>query len=136
MADFRGMPNFRIEGESVSFWLKVKPRARRERLVPAAAGELQLELLAPAIEGRANEACVLFLARELRLPQACVVILAGVKSRRKLVRITGRSAKETIEQLSRLVPGGNERRTVEAARSGGMARRGRGNEPAGGLGEF
>jgi uncharacterized protein YggU (UPF0235/DUF167 family) len=136
MVNFRSNANFCIEGESVSFWLKVKPRARRERLVPATAGELQLELLAPAIEGRANEACVLFLARELRLPQACVVILAGAKSRRKLVRITGRSAMETIEQLSRLVSGGKGRRRVEAVRSGGLARRGQGNEPAGGRGEF
>jgi len=135
MADLRNKVNFRIEGESVSFWLKVRPRARGERLAWGSGGELLLELRAPAIEGRANEACVWFLARELRLPQACVVILAGAKSRRKLVRITGRSAKETIEQLSRLAPGGKRRGRAEGGVPGGITRRGQDSGPAGGHGE-
>jgi hypothetical protein len=99
------MLDFRIERENVSFWLKVKPRSVRERLVVDSSGELRLELEAPPIEGQANTACVRFFARALRLPQACVVILSGERSRRKRVRITGRSAEETIKQLKRLVAG-------------------------------
>ena len=38
----------------------------------------------------------IFFARALRLPQACVVILSGQKARRKLLRVTGRSAEESI----------------------------------------
>lgn len=95
-------PDFRIERENVTFWLKVKPRSSRERIAVGSSGELRLELHAPATEGQANEACVSFLARALRLPQACVVILSGQKSRRKLIRITGRSAAETVAQLKRL----------------------------------
>jgi len=95
-------PEFQIERENVSFWLKVKPRATRERLETDASGELRLELHAPPAEGQANEACVQFFARALRLPQACVVILSGHKSRRKLIRITGRSAQETVSQLKKL----------------------------------
>jgi len=94
--------DFSIDRENVSFWLKVKPRSARERLTLDSAGELRLEIHAAATEGRANDACVLFLARALRLPQACVVILSGRKSRRKLVRITGRSAEETVAQLKKL----------------------------------
>ena len=67
------------------------------------SGELRLELHAPATEGQANEACVRFLARALRLPQACVVIISGQKARRKLLRVTGRSAEETIEQITKAV---------------------------------
>jgi uncharacterized protein (TIGR00251 family) len=96
------MPEFQIERENVSFWLKVKPRSARERLTTDSSGELRLELHAPPAEGQANEACVLFLARALRLPQACVVILSGHKSRRKLIRITGRSAQETVSQLKKI----------------------------------
>ncbi len=94
--------DFRIDGESVAFWLKVKPRSAREHLCFDSSGELRLELHAPATEGQANEACVFFLARALRLPQACVAILSGQKSRRKLLRVTGRSAQETIERLNQL----------------------------------
>ena len=96
-------PEFQIERENVTFWLKVKPRASRERLAVDSAGGWRLELHAPPTEGEANEACVRFFARELRLPQACVVILSGHKARRKLVRITGRSAEETVVQLKALV---------------------------------
>ncbi|MFB3922805.1 MAG: DUF167 domain-containing protein [Terriglobia bacterium] len=91
--------DFQISGPSVSFWLKVKPRASRERLTVDASKDLRLELHAAPTEGQANEACVRFFARALRIPQACVAILAGEKARRKLIRITGRSAEETIAQL-------------------------------------
>jgi uncharacterized protein (TIGR00251 family) len=104
------MPEFQIERENVSFWLKVKPRSVRERLTIDSSGELRLELHAPPSEGQANEACVRFFARALRLPQACVVILSGHKSRRKLIRITGRSAQETVAQLKALVGQGIGRR--------------------------
>ena len=96
------MPDFKTERENVSFWLKVKPRSTHERVLLDSADELCLELHAPPAEGQANEACVRFFARALRLPQACVVIMAGHKSRRKLIRITGRSAEETIKELRKL----------------------------------
>jgi len=96
------MTDFRVERENVSFWLEVKPRSARERLTADSSGELCLESHAPPTEGQANEACVRFFARALRLPQACVVIMSGHKSRRKLLRITGRSAEETIKQLKKL----------------------------------
>ncbi len=98
------MSEFQVEGDNVFFWLRVKPRAGRERLHRSPSGEISLEVLAPPVEGQANEACVQFFARALRLPQACVVIVSGRKSRRKRMRVTGRSAQETIDLLSRLVP--------------------------------
>jgi uncharacterized protein (TIGR00251 family) len=96
------MPEFKVERQNVSFWLRVKPRAARERLTVDASGELRLELHAPPTEGQANEACLQFFARALRLPQACVVILSGQKARRKLLRVTGRSAEESIAQIETL----------------------------------
>ncbi len=98
--------NYKIEGEAVSFWLKVKPRSARERLAYDSNGELRLELHAPPSEGEANQACVYFLARALRLPQSCVTIVSGQRSRRKLIRIVGRSAKETISELEAVARGG------------------------------
>ena len=95
-------PDFQVERENVTFWLKVQPRSAQERLSVDSSGELRLQVHAPATEGQANEACTRFFARSLRLPQACVVILAGQKSRRKLIRITGRSAQETLAQVRRL----------------------------------
>jgi uncharacterized protein len=96
------MPDFRIEGEAVSFWIKVKPRSAREGLEIDSAGELRLAVNAPPVEGRATKACVRFLARALDLPRRRVEVLAGETSRRKLVRIRGHSARATIARLAEL----------------------------------
>jgi len=103
------MPDFKVEQETVSFWLKVRPRSARERLAYDPSGELRLELHAPPAEDEANEACVYFFARALRLPQACVTIVAGRKSRRKLLRISGRSAEETLAGIKALATRGQNR---------------------------
>jgi uncharacterized protein YggU (UPF0235/DUF167 family) len=100
------MPEFKIDRENVSFWLRVKPRSTHERLTVDTSGELRLELHASATEGQANEACVHFFARALHLPQACVEILSGHKARRKLMRVTGRSAQESITQINNAVTSG------------------------------
>jgi len=97
------MPDFKVERENVSFWLKVKPRSSHERVTLDAAGELKVEIHAPALEGQANEACVDFFARSLRLPRASITILSGHKARRKLMRVAGRSAEETIAQINKAV---------------------------------
>ena len=96
------MPTFKVERDTVSFWLRVKPRAARERLSVDAGGELRLDLHAPPTDGQANKACIGFFARALRLPQSSVVIASGKMARRKLLHVTGRSAKETIEQITSL----------------------------------
>jgi uncharacterized protein (TIGR00251 family) len=90
---------FHVDGNTVSFWILVKPRSSRESLERAPAGELCLRIHAAPTEGQANEACIRFLARYLRLPRQSVSIQAGHRSRRKLVRVTGRSARQIIEQL-------------------------------------
>ena len=95
-------PNYKTDHESVTFWLKVKPRSTRERLSQDSTGELRLELHAPPTDGEANQACVRFFARALHLPQSCVSMVAGQKSRRKLIRIDGRSPEETITSLEAL----------------------------------
>ena len=96
------MPEFEIDGEHVTFWLRVKPRSSRERLLTDSSGELKLEIPAPPVEGEANDACIRFFARELRLPQACVAILSGQRARRKLIRVTGRTAAEVMARISTL----------------------------------
>lgn len=81
--------NLKIEDNTVTFWLKVKPRSSRERLGLDSTGELRLELHAAPTEGQANAACIAFLARLLRLSQSSVEILRGARSRRKLIRVSG-----------------------------------------------
>jgi uncharacterized protein (TIGR00251 family) len=61
----------------------VIPNARRTEAVGLHDGCLRVRLHAPAIEGRANEALVEWLADGLRLPRRAVVLQQGASSRRK-----------------------------------------------------
>jgi uncharacterized protein (TIGR00251 family) len=104
------MSEIKINGDAITFWLRVKPRAQRDRLKSGPSGELVLELHAPPVEGEANEACLKFLAKVAGVPKSDVTILAGQKSRRKLLRISGRSGEEMKAQILALAVGDAARR--------------------------
>ena len=79
--------------------LRVQPRAKRNALVPWQGGQWKLFLTAPAVEGRANDACVDFFARGLRVARSRVRLVSGEKSRNKVIVLEGVSE----EQLQRFV---------------------------------
>ena len=54
-----------------------------------ADGCLRVRLAAPPAEGRANAELVRFLAKELGVPRDAVRLVAGRRSRRKLVHLAG-----------------------------------------------
>ena len=76
----------------VTFAVRVQPRARRKAIVGEFGEALKIALTAPPIDGRANEACVEFLAEVLKLPRSSVTIISGQGSRNKVVRVTGCTA--------------------------------------------
>jgi hypothetical protein len=80
-----------------SFAVRVHPRAKRDAVAGAAGEALKLALSAPPVEGRANAACIEFLARRLGVSRAAVEIISGAGSRNKVVRVAGLSA-ETVRQ--------------------------------------
>lgn len=82
-----------------TFVIKVQPRARRNAIVGEIAGALKLALIAPPIEGRANEACIAFLAELLDVPHSSVTIIRGHSNRNKVVRISGLLAEEVRKRL-------------------------------------
>ena len=59
----------------------------------------RLSLTAPPVEGRANEACIEFLANLLKVPRSSVTIASGQSSRRKVIRVSGISADEVHKRL-------------------------------------
>jgi len=76
----------------ITFAVRVQPRARRKAIVGEFGEALKIALTAPPIDGRANEACVEFLAEVLKLPRSSVTIISGQGSRSKVVRVTGCTA--------------------------------------------
>jgi uncharacterized protein (TIGR00251 family) len=79
----------------------VQPGARGEGIAGAHGDALKVRVRAPAISGRANEALLSLLARELGVPVAALTITAGATSRDKRVRFAGLSAGELEERLGR-----------------------------------
>ena len=69
--------------------LRVQPRTSSERLDGLRDGYICLRLTAPPVEGAANAACLAFLAKTLGVNRAQLRLQAGIKSRDKLVHITG-----------------------------------------------
>jgi len=82
-----------------TFAVKVHPRARQNAINGEIGDALKLSLTAPPIEGRANEACIEFLAKLLKLPRSSVTIASGHNSRRKVIRVVGLSAEEVRRRI-------------------------------------
>ncbi|HWC20432.1 MAG TPA: DUF167 domain-containing protein, partial [Terriglobales bacterium] len=68
------MPLVQQRGDDVIFAIKVHPRAHRERIAGTIGDALKLEITAPPVEGKANEACIRFLAEFLKVPRSSVTI--------------------------------------------------------------
>ena len=93
------------QGDSVTFSVKVHPKARRERLAGILGNALKLEITALPIEGKANEACIRFFADLLKVPRSSVTIAAGNSSRNKVIRVVGISAARAQEALTAALNG-------------------------------
>src|SRR5712691_6084173 len=75
--------------ETVIFSVRVQPRASKDEISGEIAGALKVRLRAPAVEDRANEAVVEFLAQLLKTPRSAVRILSGERSRTKRIENHG-----------------------------------------------
>ncbi|MBI3666404.1 MAG: YggU family protein [Acidobacteria bacterium] len=80
--------------------IKVQPRASRDRVAGMVGEEWKVLLRAPAVEGKANRACIEFFSRGLNVPRSAVSIVAGEKSRHKRIEIEG-VAQEELERFLR-----------------------------------
>lgn len=80
--------------------VKVHPRARRTRVAGRIGDVWKLDLAAPPVDGKANEACVRFFADLAGVPQSRVRIVLGLTSRTKVIEIDGAS-QEMLESRLR-----------------------------------
>ncbi len=83
----------------VTFAVKVHPRAKKNAVTGEVGEALKIALTAPPVEGRANDACIEFLAEVLKVPRSSVTIAAGQSSRNKVIRIQGLSAEQVRDRL-------------------------------------
>jgi uncharacterized protein (TIGR00251 family) len=88
-----------IAAGTVSFPVRVQPRASKDEIAGVINGALKIRLQAPAVENRANQALVEFLAHLLKTPKSAVRILAGDRSRAKRIEIRGVTKQQVLGLL-------------------------------------
>ncbi|MGA2020193.1 MAG: DUF167 domain-containing protein [Candidatus Sulfotelmatobacter sp.] len=85
----------------VTFAVKVHPRARKNAITGELGDALKLSLTSPPTEGRANEACIEFFAKLLKVPRSSVTIASGRTSRAKVIRVDGLSADDVRRRIGK-----------------------------------
>ncbi len=76
-------------GERLWLAVSVVPNAKRTGADGLHDGALRVRLVAPPVDGKANEVLVQWVAAELGLPRRAVVLVRGPTSRRKWLEIDG-----------------------------------------------
>jgi uncharacterized protein (TIGR00251 family) len=79
--------------------VRVQPGAKRDAVTGLHGDALKVALSAPPVDGKANEALIAFVAERVGLPRARVSLVAGMTSRSKVLRVTGKSADEVKAAL-------------------------------------
>jgi uncharacterized protein (TIGR00251 family) len=86
--------------DGATFAIKVHSHARKNAIIGELGDALKLSITASASDGRANRACIEFLANLLKVPRSSVTIASGQTSRRKVIRVAGLAAEEVRKVLS------------------------------------
>jgi uncharacterized protein len=85
--------------DGVTFAIKVHPGANKNAITGELGDALKVSLTAAPEKGRANEACVEFFAKLLKVPRSSVTIASGQTSRNKVIRVIGITAQQLRDRL-------------------------------------
>jgi uncharacterized protein len=85
--------------DGATFAVEVRPRAKKNAVTGELGDGLKLALATPPVDGRANQACIEFLANLLKVPCSSVTITSGETSRNKVIRVAGLSSDEVRRRL-------------------------------------
>ena len=79
--------------------LRIVPNAKRDEVVGEHGDAVKIKVAAPALEGKANEAVLEFVAEKLRIHRRDVTLVTGDKSRDKLIEIANLDSTEARARL-------------------------------------
>ena len=91
------MATFSSSHDGVTFAIKVHPRAKKNAITGEVGDALKLSITAPPVDGKANDACIDFFAKLLKVTRSSVTIAAGLTSRNKVIRVAGLTAQQVRE---------------------------------------
>ena len=80
--------------------IRLTPRGSKNEILGWDGDTLRVKVTAPPLEGAANKACVELVAQRLGVKHSQVTIVAGDKSRNKILRLTGVTIDEARQALT------------------------------------
>jgi uncharacterized protein len=86
------MENSRLE-------VRLKPRAKNDRIRFGPAGELDIAVTSPPVDDRANEHLIRLLSSRLGIAKSLIAIIKGGHSRNKVVAIYGMTTGDVMRKL-------------------------------------
>jgi len=97
------LPFLRLDKEgAVIVDIHVMPNAAQTRIQGLHDGALHVRLKAPPVDGKANQALQVWLAKTLGIPRSAVELLRGDTARRKQLRVASRHV--AAADWTRLIP--------------------------------
>jgi uncharacterized protein (TIGR00251 family) len=85
--------------KEITLKVYLQPKSSKNEIVGAYRDGIKVKVTAPPVEGKANEAVIRFLAKELNVSPSCIEILKGHHSREKILRISGMVDQELMKKL-------------------------------------
>ncbi|MBK6751190.1 MAG: YggU family protein [Pyrinomonadaceae bacterium] len=76
-------------GGTVTFTVRVVPRASKSEIIGEHDGALKVRIASPPVDGAANTELIKLLAKQLGVSKSNVEIIGGQTSKTKQIRITG-----------------------------------------------
>jgi len=90
---------FHDSGGGTAFVVRVVPKSSRNEVVEFMGdGTVRIHLTAPPVEGKANRLLIDFLAELFQVKPSQIAIVAGEKSKNKIISVDGLSPNE-VEQI-------------------------------------
>src|SRR3977135_3183190 len=83
------MINYSEKNGSLTFNVRVVPRASHSEIVGEHDGAMRVRIAAPPVDGAANEELVRWLARALSVSRSAIEITAGHSSKIKTITVAG-----------------------------------------------
>lgn len=95
-----------VEQEKIVLKVKIQPRSSRNEVVGFMDdGTLKIKLIAPPVEGQANQAIVKYLAGLLNVSAGNIEIISGKTSHNKLISIIGIKPEAARAVIQKLIAG-------------------------------
>jgi uncharacterized protein len=85
--------------KDITLKVYLQPKSSKNEIVGPYRDGIKVKVAAPPIEGKANEALIRYLAKELEVSSSSIKILKGVHAREKTLRISGKLNQEWVKKL-------------------------------------